>query len=442
MRPHFVVTVLVCTTLLSSTLALAQFSQQGPKLVGAGAIGNAMQGRSVSISGDGSTAIVGGNGDDSAMGAAWIWTRSGASWTQSAKLVGTGAVGNANQGTSVSISADGNTAIVGGRSDNSSAGGAWVWTRAGNVWTQQTKLFGTGAVGAAQQGFSVCLSADGNTAIVGGWTDDGQAGAAWVWARSGNVWTQQGNKLVGSDAVGTTALQGTSVSLSADGNTAIVGGQNDNDPEHGINLRGAAWVWTRSGSVWTQQGLKLVGSGGRFAPGQGNSVSLSADGNTAIVAGFNDNGGIGAVWVWIRNGGTWTQQGNKLVGSGSFGTPEQGFSVALSADGNTAIVGGLTDHGTGAVWVWIRSGGVWTQQGSKLVGSGTVGHANLGVSVSLSADGKTIIAGGDGDNSNAGAAWVFVAPTQPDSSIPAVSLWTLIALAGVLAMFGALRMRS
>jgi len=407
MRPPFVLTVLACTSLLSSNLALAQFSQQGAKLVGAGAIGNAFQGQSVSISGDGNTAIVGGSGDDSGTGAVWIWTRNGASWTeQSAKLVGSGAVGKAQQGFSASISADGNTALVGGRADNSGTGGAWVWTRAGNVWTQQTKLVGTGAVGAAQQGKSVCLSADGNTAIVGGWTDDGQAGAAWVWTRSGDVWTQQGNKLVGSDAAGT-AEQGTSVSLSADGNTAMVGGQNDN------GFRGAAWVWMRSGSVWTQQGLKLVGSGSALGPGQGSSVSLSADGNTAIVGGLGDNGSVGAVWVWIRNGGIWTQQGDKLVGSGSLGTAEQGWSVSLSADGNTAIVSGFTDHsGTGAIWVWSRSGGVWTQQGSKLVGLGAIGKAFLGSSVSLSADGKTAIAGGNQDNTNAGAAWVFTAPTN------------------------------
>jgi hypothetical protein len=209
------------------------------------------------------------------------------------------------------------------------------------------------------------------------------------------------------------ALQGTSVSLSADGNTGIVGARNDNDPEHGINLRGAVWVWTRTGSIWAQQGLKLVGSGGQGAPGQGCSVSLSADGSTAIVGGFGDNGGIGAAWVWIRNGGIWTQQGNKLVGSGFFGTAEQGGAVSISADGNTAIVSGLTDHGSaGAVWVWTRSGGVWIQQGNKLVGSGEIGRANLGISVSLSADGKTIIAGGSGDDSNAGAAWVFTETTS------------------------------
>ena len=108
------------------------------------------------------------------------------------------------------------------------AGAAWVYTFSGGVWTQQgNKLVGTGAVGSAEQGISVALSADGNTAIVGGYEDDGGAGAAWVFTRSGGVWTQQGGKLVGTGAVGN-AGQGVSVALSGDGNTAIVGGHNDN----------------------------------------------------------------------------------------------------------------------------------------------------------------------------------------------------------------------
>jgi hypothetical protein len=96
---------------------------------------------------------------------------------------------------------------------------------------------------------------------------------------------QQGPKLVGTGAAGHFPVQGQSVALSADGNTAIVGGPFGNN--------GAAWVWTRSGGVWTQQGTKLVGSGAVGA-GQGNSVALSTDGNTAIVGGAGDNSGTGA----------------------------------------------------------------------------------------------------------------------------------------------------
>jgi hypothetical protein len=380
------------------------FTQQGLKLVGTGAVGAASQGLSVSLSADGNTAIVGGFGDNGGVGAAWVWTRSGGVWTQQgSKLVVPGA-GAANQGNSVSLSADGNTAIVGGVLDNDAAGAAWIWTRSGGVWTQQgSKLVGTGAVGNAYQGISVSVSADGNTAIVGGFGDDGDVGAAWVWTRSGGVWTQQGSKLVGNGGVG--AAQGISVSLSADGNTAIVGGAYDN------GSAGAAWVWTRSGGVWTQQGSKLVGTGAAGNADQGYSVSLSADGNTAIVGGDTDNGNAGAAWVWTRSGGVWTQQGSKLVGTGAVGNAGQGVVVSLSADGNAAIVGGSDGHGTsGAAWFWTRSGGLWTQQGSKLVGTGAVGVANEDISVSLSADGNTAMVGGSSDNVNAGAAWVFTRP--------------------------------
>ncbi|MGB6315916.1 MAG: hypothetical protein WBG13_25700, partial [Pseudolabrys sp.] len=90
----------------------------------------------------------------------------------------------------------------------------------------------------------------------------------------------------------------------------------------------------------SQQGPKLVGTGASGVSQQGASVALSADGNTAIVGGPGDNNGQGAAWVYTRSGGVWTQQGNKLVGTGASGVSQQGASVALSADGNTAIVGG------------------------------------------------------------------------------------------------------
>ena len=235
-------------------------------------------------------------------------------------------------------------------------------------------------------------------------------GAAWVFTRSGGVWTQQGSKLVGTGSVGSFAImQGaaTSVALSADGNTAAVGGFGDN------NGLGAAWVFTRSGGVWSQQGAKLVGTGavGQFVQ-QGESVALSSDGNTAVVGGPIDNEDIGAAWVFTRSGGVWTQQGSKLVGSGAVGSNiEQGMSVAVSADGNTAVVGGAGDDGgAGAAWVYTRSGGVWSQQGAKLVGAGAVGNAWQGGSVAVAADGNTAIVGGSGDNNGIGAAWVFVQP--------------------------------
>ncbi|MFI5091127.1 MAG: hypothetical protein ACHP7P_13815 [Terriglobales bacterium] len=407
--------------------AAAQFIQQGPKLVGSdAAVGWAQQGYSVAISAEGSTAVVGGPGDNSGTGAAWVYTRSGGVWTQQgSKLVGTGAVGAAAHGCSVAISADGNTAIVGGDSDNP-VGATWVYTRSGGLWSQQgAKLVGTGAVGFSAQGHSVAISADGNTAIVGGHLDNSAVGAAWVFKRSGGVWRQMGNKLVGNGAAGH-AFQGSSVAISGDGNTAIVGGPFDNSRSVNWVLEavGAAWVFTCNGGLWSQQGSKLVGTGAAGLASQGYSVAISADGSTAIVGGRDDNCSgdsmicPGAAWVFTRSGGVWSQQGSKLIGTGAPDPPRWGSSVAISGDGNTAIVGGPADNFThppvdfGAAWIFTRAGGAWSQQGSKLVGSGAVGATEQGLSVVISADGNTAIVGGPDDNCSqgcTGAAWVFFA---------------------------------
>ncbi len=415
-RSLLMVTVLVGAVVGIAAQALAQFTQQGPKLVGTLPVGSPEQGYSVALSADGDTAIVGGPSDNSQIGAAWVYTRSDGVWTQHGnKLVGTGSVGNAQQGWSVALSADGDTF------DNNGSGAAWVFTRRHGVWTQQgDKLVGGSAVGNAGQGISVALSADGDTAIVGGPFDNG-SGAAWVFTRRRGVWTQQDDKLVGSDAVGD-AAQGRSVALSADGNTAIVGGPGDllPDPLRGGHV-GAVWVFTRSRGVWIQQGPKLVGTDAVPDSWQGWSVALSADGDTAITGGPEDPLflGIGAAWIFARSGGIWTQQSDKLIGTGYTNPARQGWSVALSANGNTAIVGGPFDNNQiGAAWVYTRSDGVWTQHGNKLVGSDAVGtaqrNAEQGWSVALSADGNTAVAGGPFDNNGIGAAWVFIQPTKDD----------------------------
>ena len=389
-----------CLLFLSQT-ALAQFNQQGSKLVGSGAIGRSWQGVSVALSADGNTAIIGGMLDDNFKGAAWVFTRSGDTWTERQKLVGSEAIGTAKQGASVALSADGNTAIVGGIGDDSGKGAAWVFKRSGGSWIEQQKLVGSEAVGRAAQGASVALSADGNTAIIGGPDHDSYMGAAWVFRHSGGTWIEQ-QRLVGSEAIGA-AYQGAAVALSADGNMAIIGGWGDN-----IYV-GAAWVFRRSGGTWIEQ-QKLLGSETIGPAQQGVSVALSADAKTAIVGGKGDNGRRGAAWVFRRSGGTWIEQ-QKLVGGGAVGPvfSRQGASVALSANGNTAIVGGHGDDSyKGATWVFTRSFGTWTQL-QKLVGAEAIGPIIIqGGSVALSSNGNTAIIGGRGDNYDKGAAWVYV----------------------------------
>ena len=404
-------------------------AQQGNKLVGTGNVSAASQGVSVAVSADGNTAIVGGYSDNGGIGAVWVYVRAGSTWTQQGnKLVGSGSVGASHQGISVAISADGNTAVVGGRYDNSFQGAAWIWTRTGTTWSQQgSKLVGTGNVGTAEQGWSVAISADGNTAIVGGKNDNSGQGAGWIFSRNSSSWAQQGSKLVGTGNTGA-ANHGISVAMSADGKTCIVGGFTDN------SQLGAAWVYVRNGNTWIQQGSKLVGTGSIGVTNQGNSVSLSADGNTAMIGGRNDNGGVGAAWVFTRNLSTWTQQGNKLVGTGNVGASMQGVTLSLSADGNTAIVGGFEDNSLlGAAWVWTRSANTWSQQGTKLVGSGNTGGSNQGFAVSLSANGNTAFVGGYKDNNLQGASWVFIPalpPTITSFTPTSGSVGTLVTVTG------------
>jgi hypothetical protein len=433
---------LVCAAHLCLTQPVTAQSNV-PKLTASNPIGSAEQGSSVAVSADGNTAIVGGPFDNSGAGAAWVFTRSGGAWTQQQKLTADDANGAAEMGWSVALSADGNTAIVGGPGDNSSIGAAWLFTRSGSAWSQQgAKLSGAGAagagcaqpgvVGSAEQGYSVALSGDGNTAIVGGWADNSALGAAWVFTRSGGVWSQPGVKLCGSGATASAdILQGFAVALSENGTTAIVGGPNDND---GV---GAAWVFTGSDGTWTQQGSKLVGPNGVTSQ-QGFSVALGSAGNTALVGGPGEETpgtdtidgqqvtvamSKGAVWVFTRSGGAWSQQGDKLVGTSlAKSNPGQGFSVALASSGNTTLVGGPTANAnTGAAWVFARSGGTWNQQGSRLVGAGAIGAASQATSVALSGDGSTAILGGSLDQEATGAAWVFAGGASPVGFSPPVS---------------------
>ena len=390
-------------------LSIAQFIQQGSKLIGTGSnAGQQSFGNSIAISADGNTAIVGAPGDAAGKGAGFIYTLVGNDWVQTAKLVGTAGIGQTAQGVSVAISADGNTAVIGGSGDNANTGAAWVFVRNGNNWQQQgTKLVGSGVSSAAYFGFSVAVSGDGNTIVIGADRDNNNAGAAWIFVRNGNVWTQEGNKLTGTGAVGA-AFQGHKVTISADGNTVAIGGYNDNQS------KGASWIFTRNSNAWTQQGNKLVGTGASATSLQGSSVSLSADGNTLVVGGQGDNNSRGAAWVFNRSSNSWSQTGAKLVGTNAIGQSYQGIAVSISADAGTIAIGGFNDQvdvinnsATGAVWIYVLSAGSWSQQGTKLTVNDALNSASFGVSVALSENGNRLAGGGFADDAFTGAAWIF-----------------------------------
>ena len=376
-------------------------SSEQAKLTASDGAGGDYFGISTSLSSDGNTSIVGAYGKNSQTGAAYIFTRSGSTWTQQAKLTASDAATYDYFGYSVSLSSDGNTSIVGAYSKNSSTGAAYIFTRSGTTWSQQAKLTASDGAGGDYFGISTSLSSDGNTSIVGAYGKNSQTGAAYIFTRSGSTWTQQA-KLTASDAA-TYDYFGVSVSISSDGNTSIVSA-------HGKNsTTGAAYIFTRSGSTWSQQ-AKLTASDGAGGDRFAYSTSLSSDGNTAIVGAYGNNSSTGVAYIFTRSGSTWSQQA-KLTASDGVANDYFGYSTSLSSDGNTSIVGAYGKNSqTGAAYIFTRSGSTWTQQ-AKLTASDAATYDYFGVSVSISSDGNTSIVGAYAADpsgiSSAGAAYIF-----------------------------------
>ncbi len=395
-------------------LRVDPFVQQGSRLTGGEEVGEGRFGNSVALSGDGNTAVIGGPGDSKSTGAVWVFIRSGATWTQQAKIVGVEA--EESLGGTAALSADGNTLLSGKR----------VFTRSEGKWTLQATLAGEAECAGIKSGASSALSGDSNTAVISNIPYNKNAGSVCVFTRSEGKWTQQGSRLTGKEESGKGEFGG-SVALSSDGSTLLVGGPNDES--EALHPAGAAWVFTRSEGKWTQQGSKLTGSDevkGVYKPSFGDSVSLSGDGNTALVGGYGDNSSVGAAWVFTRSEGEWTQQGSKLTGGisepGNKEFPGEGFfgwSVALSSDGNTALVGGTGAEDyisvpvlVDAAWVFKREGSTWSHEGPPVIDGAE--EDEFGHSVALSSEGTTALVGAPKDNEKIGLALVFAPALLPE----------------------------
>jgi len=327
------------------------------------------------------------------------------------KVTALGGSGKGKFGSSVAVSANGRVALIGAPTNGGDVGAAWVFVRRGSRWVRQgQRLVGQGEIGDAAFGWSVALSANGDTALISGIIDDRRRGAVWVFRRSGSVWRQQA-KLTGRDEVGRGEF-GFSVALSADGNTALIGAPDDRTPKGlAFNLNGghgAAWIFTRTGAAtWRQVGSKLTARGDSPTGDFGSAVALSGDGNSALIAAFNVGACIksycqGAVWPFVREGSAWRQQGARFVGSGEGRNLNFGLSLAISANGREAVIGG-----SGATWFYTHEGSRWVQQGSKRIARGQIGNAAFGLGTAIDGTGSTALIGGVWDNQKRGAAWVY-----------------------------------
>lgn len=355
----------------------------------------------LAMSEDGTRVVVGAYGDATNRGAAYVFLRTGTSWTQEAKLVAADGIAQDYFGVSVTMSGDGSRVVVGAYgADPSSvvnAGAAYSYTRTGSTWSQEAKLLAVDKAANDLFGYSVAMSIDGSRVVVGAtsatMSGTALAGAVYVFSRNGTVWTQEA-KLGASDKL-TRDNFGRTVSISNDGTRLLVGSiPMDQTGTTGI---GDSYVFLRTGTTWAQEAV-LRPSDAAFNAFTYWSTSLSGDGQRAVVGVYNmititNDAFAGAVYVFARTGTAWSQEA-KLVATDLFGTvyDDFGSSVALSRDGSRLLVGSFKSAGAsvsegGCGYVFSRSNTVWGQL--KRIDAADVQTSDvLGLTVAISDDGS------------------------------------------------------
>ncbi|MBK8173306.1 MAG: hypothetical protein IPK60_23640 [Sandaracinaceae bacterium] len=402
------------------------------------------------------TGIDGNQADNSAAnaGAVYIFTRAGSSWTQQAYIKASNTGMSDQFGVDVALAEDGNTLAVGAnveasnatgingnQADNSAAyaGAVYLFTRTGTVWTQQAYIKPSVTYSSMEFGGDVALSANGDTLAVGASGEDTagvNSGAVYVFTRSAAVWSQQA--FLKAAVAGVLDYFGESVSLSSDGSTLAVGasaedsaatGIDGNAADNSADASGAAYVFTRTGSMWTQQAYVKASNAGA-SDLFGRVVALSGDGDTLGVGACyessnatgingdqsnNSAGNAGAVYVYTRSGSTWTQQayvkGSNTESPDLFGFDEgiafssTGDVMAIGAPGEQSMATGVGGNqgnsagSVGAVYIFRRAATVWSQH--AFVKASNSNGADGFFRVGLSSDASTLVVGAAGEDSNA-----------------------------------------
>jgi hypothetical protein len=395
----------------------AELLGHGAGFGGSGGVGD----HAVALSADGSTALVGApNGQSGEPSYAQIYTRSGSAWSQPIPLglevePGVYRAPERGFGDSVALSGDGSIALVGDM-----YGAAYVFTKEGTTWRPTARIESPpeGSENGCSEHFgeAVALSEDGNTAIAGspfGCPEDFD-GSAWIYSRSGSTWTLQAGPLHGEEKInpfGNDDNFGSTVALSGDGSTAIVAASGEQ------GSIGAAFVYKRSGSAWSQDGPKLNPPEGQKETSFGRSVALSGDGSHALigVGGEKSTEGSGA-WFFARSPSGWAAQTRLSSGEGISVYGSFGWTVALSRSGNTALVGGpeTAPEEAGKAWAFRCTAGGWIRE--PIEPPVSTGYGHFGYSAALSGDGATALVGANGvpgQPKPQGAAFVLSGP--PDS---------------------------
>ena len=379
-------------------------------------------GRTVAMSSDGNTIVVGafyndGNGTDSGQVRVFDWN--GSAWVKRGSDIDGEAAGD-NLGVSVAISADGNSIIAGAYlndGNGTESGQARVYSWNGSAWVQKGADLDGEAAG-DWFGHSVAMSSDGSVIVIGAYQNDGtgaDSGHLRAYSWNGSAWVRKGIDLDG-EAAGD--FFGLNVAMSGDGNS-IISGAIFNDG-NGSNS-GHARVFSWNGSAWVQKGMDLDGEAANDS--FGSSVGMSSDGASIIIAApGNDGNGVdsghGRVYSW--NGSAWVQKGTDLDGEAVGDSTGGGNnSVAISADGNTIIIGAYANDGNGSdsgharVYSW--NGSAWVRRASDLDGEAPGDRS--GFDVAISADGNTILLGAnlnDGNGVDSGHVRVYGSSVVPE----------------------------
>ncbi|MFN0126082.1 MAG: integrin [Verrucomicrobiales bacterium] len=442
-------------------------------------------GNSVAASGD--TVVVGASrepGNQSYEGAAYVFVRNGTSWTQQAQLK---ASNRGQDGFSI-VAISGDTIVVGApeedsnaagvngnQADNSmdDAGAAYVFVRQGTTWTQQAYLKASNP--GVDNFFGSSVAVEGETIVVGAAGEDSNAtgvngnqannsaawaGAAYVFVRNGTTWTQQAYLKASN-----TTVDDLFGSVAISGDTIVVGAQTEDSDAFGS---GAAYVFFREGTLWTQQAYLKASNPGTRLPGEyggldGDSFGVAAaiSGDTIVVGAIGEDSGAtgingdqtnntrfnsGAAYIFVREGANWSQQAYLKA---SANAPNDAFGTQFGADvavsGDTVVIGGPFENGgatgvngnegnqaargAGAVWVFGRSGAAWNQR-AYLKASNTGIVNAFGISVALSGD--TLVVGAHKEDSSTsgvnstpnnnqfseyGAAYVFTGMLLPPPAL-------------------------
>lgn len=356
----------------------------------------------------GDTVLIASPNKNLSRGQVYVYTRSGLQWREQAKLTAMDPQTLDNFGSSLAI--DGNTAVIGAPQKNKQRGNAYVFLRTGTKWAQQAKL--SASDGASGDYFGSAVGVKGDTAIVG--ISNPDKNTSYVYVRTGTMWSEQA-KLTPSDGKGGDHF-GSAVALDVD--TAVIGA-----PGRVIGTNtspGKAYIFARTGTTWSEQ-AKLSLADGVADDKYGAAVALSVD--TAVIGAYKrtvgNKAGQGEAFVYVRSGGSWTEQARLQA---SDGAADDRFGISVGVGGDIAVVG--AEHATvvdsenqGAAYVYSRSSGQWSEF-TRLTAQAGVSDDSFGHALSVGANGNPVVVGAyyraQNNNPLQGEAYVFGFPLQPE----------------------------